>query len=145
MTKHDDAALTRGGLLKVDPVPLLASSNNVAITLFARRDLLGVSAEPVSTLWELPDAQRIVAKQRSDGSWHYPGGKSGAGSREKYDQLETFRQAGTLVEKFGFRREHPSIQRAARFLFYSRLRPETSEASTATSSQQLTSARSWRC
>src|ERR1700674_1049079 len=99
---RSNAALPHGRLLKVDPVALLASSNNASIAFFARRDLLGVRTGAVSTLWDLPEARRIAAKQNDDGSWHYPGARSGAHSREKYDQLETFRQAGTLVEKFGF-------------------------------------------
>ncbi len=111
-----DSALPRG-LLTIDPVPLLASRDNAAISFFARRDLLGVKTGPVSALWDLPDARRIVAKQNDDGSWHYPGDNNHAQSRKKYDQLETFRQAGMLVEKFGFKREHSSIEHAARFLF----------------------------
>jgi hypothetical protein len=103
--------------LKVDPLPLLASSGNAAIAFFARRDLLGSSAGPVSALWDLPDARKIVARQNSDGSWRYPGGKPHVRSRENYDQLETFRQVGILVENFGFSREHPAIERAAEFLF----------------------------
>lgn len=104
-------------MLKIDPAPLLASSENAAISLFAKRDLLGVGIPPVSTLWELPEALRIVSRQSHEGSWHYPGGSSRARSRQKYDQLETFRQVGILVEKFGFTREHSSIENAARFLF----------------------------
>jgi len=38
-------------------------------------------------------------------------------SRENYDQLETFRQVGILVEEFSFTREHPAMERAAEFLF----------------------------
>ena len=101
----------------MDPWPLLASSKNAAISFFAKRDLLGVRTPPVSTLWELPEALRIVGRQSEEGSWHYPGGSSRAQSRAKYDQLETFRQVGILVEKFGFTREHPSMVNAARFLF----------------------------
>jgi hypothetical protein len=104
-------------LLKVDPVPLLASSGNAAISFFARRDLLGLDAGTVSSLWKLPEAQKILARQQPDGSWRYPGGKPRLRSQENYDQLETFRQAGTLVEKFGFTRKHPAMERAADFLF----------------------------
>jgi hypothetical protein len=114
---NTNPTLARGGLLKVDPAALLASSRNAAISFFAMRDLLGVKTGPVSVLWGRPEARRIVAQQSDDGSWHYPGGKSRARSREKYDQLETFRQAAILVEEFGFTREHSSIERAARFLF----------------------------
>ncbi len=109
--------MSRPGLLKVDPAPLLASSDNAAIAFFAKRDLLGMMAGPVSTLWDLPEARRIVARQNRNGSWTYPARKGGAHSSEKYDQLETFRQVATLVEEFGFTREHESIERAARFLF----------------------------
>ncbi len=110
-------AMSKERLLKVDSVPLLASSRNVAISFFARRDLLDLETDPVSALWRLPEAQRIVRVQQPDGSWRYPGGKPHVRSQENYDQLETFRQAGTLVEKFGFTREHPAIERAADFLF----------------------------
>jgi hypothetical protein len=104
-------------LLKVDPVPLLASSGNAAISFFARRDLLDLQSGVVSALWQLPEARKIVARQQPDGSWRYPGGRPHVRSQENYDQLETFRQAGMLVEKFGFTREHPAVQRAADFLF----------------------------
>lgn len=111
------SARARGRLLKLDPARVLASSGNAAISYFARRDLLGSDPGPVSLLWELPVARKTVARQNADGSWRYPGGKSHVHSRENYDQLETFRQVGTLVEKFGFTREHTAIARAAEFLF----------------------------
>ncbi len=97
----------------MDPAPLLVSSSNRAIALFARRDLLGSSGDPASALWELPAARRVLARQNQDGSWRYPGGKPSIRSRENYDQLETFRQVGILVEKFGLTRQHASIERAA--------------------------------
>ncbi|HXD53751.1 MAG TPA: hypothetical protein VN618_03270 [Solirubrobacteraceae bacterium] len=109
--------MSGGFSLEVDPAPVLASSGNAAISFFARRDLLDVDAGPVSALWELPEARRIVARQQRDGSWRYPGGNRRLRSQENYDQLETFRQASALVEKFGFTREHPAIERAADFLF----------------------------
>lgn len=103
--------------LDVDPVPLLAALPDPAISLFTKRDLLGAHVGPVSVLWDSPAARKIVATQRADGSWRYPGGKARVRSRENYDQLETFRQMGVLVEKFGFTREHPAIERAGAFLF----------------------------
>ena len=71
----------------------------------------------VTDLWELPQAKKLVARQNTDGSWRYPGGKSYVRSRENYDQLETFRQVGILVEKFGMTANHPAIRGAADFLF----------------------------
>ena len=106
----------RGGVLTVDPAPLLASSSNTAIAYFARRDLLGEGDDPVSVLWNLPDARRVLGKPSPNGSWRYPGGKRTIRSQENYDHLETFRQLGILVEKFGFTRQHSSVERAATYL-----------------------------
>jgi hypothetical protein len=115
--RYYGAAPERTGLLDVEPSTILASSKDAAISFFARRDLLGMQVGQVSTLWDLPEAQQTLAKQNDDGSWPYPRGKSHVRSRENYDQLETFRQANTLVEMFGFTREHAAIERAADFLF----------------------------
>jgi hypothetical protein len=104
--------------LRVDPVPRLLASDSKTIAWFTRRDLLGEDAGPVEALWELPEAQRILRKQRGDGAWVYPNKKSKAQyPLVDYDQLETFRQVGFLVEKFGFHRGHPAIGRAVEFLF----------------------------
>jgi Squalene-hopene cyclase C-terminal domain len=108
-------AARRGGVLTVDPAPLLAS-HNAAIAYFARRDLLGEGDDPVSVLWDLPEARRVLGKQSPNGSWRYPGGKRAIRSQENYDQLETFRQLGILVEKFGLNRQHSSVERAATYL-----------------------------
>ncbi len=109
-------AARREGVLTVDPAPLLASANNAAIAYFARRDLLGGGDDPVSVLWHLPEARRVLGKQSPNGSWRYPGGNRAIRSQENYDQLETFRQLGILVEKFGLTRQHSSVERAATYL-----------------------------
>ena len=101
---------------RLDPTSVLASSSNRAISFFARRDLLDEQPGPVSDLWELREPLRTIRRQASDGSWTYPGGKSSLRSPENYDQIETFRQLGVLVEQYGFTREHPAIARAAEFL-----------------------------
>jgi hypothetical protein len=103
--------------LRVDPVPLLLGCENPAIAYFTRRDLLGERVGSVSPLWATPAAARILRAQNADGSWTYPGGRERIRSRQNYDQLETFRQVGVLVEKHGFTREHPALARAARHLF----------------------------
>lgn len=105
-----------GGVLRVDPTPLLESSGNVAVAFFAKRDSHVSATDRVDVLWELPEARRVVGRQSQNGSWRYAGGKHSIRSQENYDQLETFRQLGILVEKFGFTRQHPSIERAATYL-----------------------------
>ena len=60
----------------------------------------------------------IVAPPDGNGAWQYPGGGiAGHRASEDYDQLETFRNLGILVEKYGFDRRHPAIQAAAEYLF----------------------------
>ncbi|MGZ6617554.1 MAG: prenyltransferase/squalene oxidase repeat-containing protein [Solirubrobacteraceae bacterium] len=112
----DPEPARRAGFLKVDPAPLLVASSNAAIALFARRDLFDSGGESVAGLWDLPEPRRLVARQSHNGSWRYSGGKPSIRAQENYDQLETFRQLAILVEKFGFTRLHPSVERAAAYL-----------------------------
>jgi hypothetical protein len=103
--------------LKFDPLPMLMASGNKAVAYFTRRDLLGEAGDPVETLWCLPEAEKILRRQQSDGSWKYPGGREQVRRPEDYNQLETFRNLGWLVEKYGFDRRHAAIRQAADFLF----------------------------
>ncbi|MFQ6086203.1 MAG: hypothetical protein ACE5OY_08110 [Candidatus Bathyarchaeia archaeon] len=82
-----------------------------------RRDLLEEQVDPVETLWQLAPVVKIVQKQQEDGSWKYHGGKPNIRSQQNYNQLETYRNLGQLVELYGLTREHPAIRKAADFLF----------------------------
>lgn len=84
---------------------------------FSKRDLLGEPVPPIEALWELPFVAEVVSRQQKDGSWKYPGGKPDVRSRQNYNQIETYRMLGELVEKYGFNNAHPAIQGAASFLF----------------------------
>ncbi len=103
--------------LRCDPVPALLASGNPAIEYFTRRDLLGEKVEPIETLWELPCVGRIFQRQQADGAWRYHGSSAHMRSEEDYNQIETYRMLGELVEKYGLNRRHPQIQTAAEFLF----------------------------
>jgi hypothetical protein len=103
--------------LKVDPVPILLNSGNEAVIYFTRRDLLGEGVPSVETLWRLPQAEKMLRRQRDDGSWKYLGGNKDVRSQENYDQLETYRMLGELVEKYGFNDGSPAIKAAAEFIF----------------------------
>jgi hypothetical protein len=104
------------GSLRFDAVNPLLRSDHPAIAYLAGRDLAGVDAGSVRELWDLPECQAILRRQRPDGSWRYPGGGARIRSMVDYEQLETYRQLGVLVEKFELDRRHPAIKRAARFL-----------------------------
>jgi hypothetical protein len=101
--------------LEFDPLPPLLASGNEALEYFARRDLLGEQPSPVSRLWQLPEARRILKKQQADGSWRHPG--ENRHPAINYRLIETWKQFRFLVEKYGFTREHPQAEQAAEFLF----------------------------
>jgi hypothetical protein len=104
--------------LPYDPLPGLLSAGNAALAWFAPRDLQEAPVPPAVSLWDLPGAIKILDRQRADGSWAYPGStKSGSRVGQDYDQLETYRQFGYLVEKFAMYRSHPAMTAAAEFLF----------------------------
>lgn len=104
-------------ILQYDPVPALAESKDAAIKLFAVRDLLDAKDQNPKALWDLPPAKRIVNKQQPDGSWEYPGGNKNIRTHENYNQIETFRNLGYLVEMYGFDKSSPAVAGAADFLF----------------------------
>ena len=58
--------------LKYDLPGALLGCRNAAIVYFTRRDLLGKKPGPVEALWELPAVQKILKRQRPDGSWWEP-------------------------------------------------------------------------
>ncbi len=104
--------------LKFNPLPPLLTSKNQAIRYFAHRDLLGEKAESAECLWQLPSAQGLLHRQQPDGSWKYPGeGKAHLRAQEDYDQIETYRVCGELVEKYGMDKRHLAIQKADSYLF----------------------------
>ena len=106
------------GRLGYDPLPFLLDSRCVPVVFFARRELLGEDPGRVQDLWTTTEARRICNRQEPDGRWKYPGGgNTRIRPTEDYDQLETYRQLGFLVEEFGFDRTHPAIEKAARFMF----------------------------
>ena len=104
-------------LLRLDPLPQLLSSKNDAIVFLANRDLLSAREGSVETLWTLPPALKMLKQQQKDGSWKYPDGNLGIRSRSNYNQLETYRILGELVEKYGFNNNHSVVLKAAEFLF----------------------------
>jgi hypothetical protein len=101
--------------LNFDPLPPLLASDNKAIQYFARGDLLGEQAGPIHSVWQLPDAQRILKKQLADGAW--PRAGEGKHAAIHYRLIETWRWLRYLVEAYGFTRDHPQAQKAAEFLF----------------------------
>ena len=104
-------------LLRYDPLPNLLSTNNQAIVFFTKRDLQSEKVNETESLWDLPVALKIVSSQQPDGSWKYPGAKLNIRSQQNYNQIETYRIVGELVEKYGFNKNSDTLRKAADFLF----------------------------
>jgi len=103
--------------IQFDPFPKFLSTQNKAIIYFARRDLLNEKVDSIEELWNFPIPIKILEKQQDNGSWKYPSSRKDLRSQENYDQLETYRQLGFLIEKYGFTNQHQAIQKATEFLF----------------------------
>jgi hypothetical protein len=102
--------------LKFDPLSALLASSDEALGYFVRRDLLGEDAGPVCSLWQLPQARKILRQQHPDGAWDRPANQK-KHSAINYALIETWKQFRFLVEQYGFTREDPSAARAAEYLF----------------------------
>ncbi len=94
-----------------DLIPSLMTSDYEAIRYLTARDLLREDLPHVETLWHMPEAQRILKNQESDGYWIY------SGKGRDYFLLATFKNMQTLIYKYGFDRSHPSIEKACEYLF----------------------------
>ncbi len=105
----------RSKILKYDPLPQLLAAENSAIHFFTQRDLIGKKLS-VQQLWKLDLPGRIIRHQQKNGSWKYPNPKLEIRSQQNYDQVETFRNVGELIEKYGFDKRHSAIETAAEFM-----------------------------
>lgn len=103
--------------LRYNPVQEMLQSGNDAVSYFVRRDLLEERVEPITHVWQLPEAQKIMRRQQPDGSWKYPGKRTVTYPKHHYGLLETFKQFRLLVERYELTREHLAGERAAGFLF----------------------------
>ncbi len=103
--------------LKFDPITQLLASNHEAILFFTKKDLLEEDVQPIDFIWQLPNVSKLLQKQQEDGSWKYRGGKPDIRSHQNYNQIETYRILGELVEKYGMNRSEIAIKNAVEFLF----------------------------
>ncbi|HWP79024.1 MAG TPA: hypothetical protein VN446_00125 [Candidatus Acidoferrum sp.] len=103
------------GRLRFDALSPLIESGNKAVALFACRDLTGQNLQ-ARDLWQEKEALSLIKKQLPDGSWKYPS-PPGNAAGENYAQYQTFKNSGVLIEKYGFDKAHPAIQKAAEYFF----------------------------
>lgn len=101
--------------LKYDPLETLLSSGSEQVIYFTNRDLLDKSVGTIELLWDLKIPSQILRKWQPNGSWIYPSKKPW--HTTDYDQLETYRQLGFLIQMFGFNKSHPAITKTAEYFF----------------------------
>ena len=99
-----------------NPIEPLINHKSEAVKVSAKKDLLNKNIS-LTSLWKEPEAQKIIKRQNNNGSWKYPAAKEQIRTKENYNQIETYRNLGYLIEQFGFTNKHPSIQKAAEYLF----------------------------
>jgi len=103
--------------LRTDVIPTLLASENRAIAYFARRDLLEETVDSIVFIWGLEEAQKLLRRQRADGSWEKSGAKAGVFPAHHHRLVETFKRCRLLIERYEFNNNHPAIKKAAEFLF----------------------------
>jgi hypothetical protein len=121
------------GNFNFDPRPALLNADNPAIRYFSQRDLIGEEVGPVEMLWELPNVRKILRKQKQNGAWFYPNRQTNLRASEDYNQIETYRSLGLLVEKYGLDRRHKAIQGRRHSSFHAKQMKVISAVSTGTS------------
>ena len=103
--------------LRVDPIRALQVNSDQALNYFVRRDLLEEQLEPIESIWELDVPKKLFQKQAVSGCWHYPSKSKSNDPIFNYDLLETYRSLRIVVDMYSADRKHPSIQKAAEYVF----------------------------
>jgi hypothetical protein len=100
--------------LKYSPIKPLLSSSNKAISYFAKRDLLDKTPDPLD-IWSIPEARKILQKQRDNGSWKpvrnvgYP--------KDNKVLVETYRNLRVLVRRYELTKKLNQIEKVSQYLF----------------------------
>jgi hypothetical protein len=104
--------------LRFNSLPPLIAAENQVVRYFAARDLAGEKTGSVEDLWQLPQPKSLTNRQLDNGAGRYPGGgKSHFRETQGYNQLETYRNLGELIEKYGMDKRHETVRKAASYLF----------------------------
>jgi squalene cyclase len=103
--------------LRFDPIKPLLSSNNEILEYFVRRDLLDETVEPITSIWDNSEPQKILRKQQDDGSWPYPGKHKETYKDVNYSLIETWKIFRYLIEKYEFNKKNDATRKSAEYLF----------------------------
>ena len=102
--------------LNYNPLEPLVNCNNIAIRLNVDKYLLNKQIDPSEKLWKLKEVEKILKKQNEFGYWTYPAGKLDIRTQENYNQIETYRQLGFLIEKYMMSRKSKGVHKACEYL-----------------------------
>jgi len=104
-------------VLKYDPVAPLLKTGNTAIEYFARRDLVEEPVDPIGSIWNLPEAQKIIKKQQANGSWKSTNKNRLRYTDVNYDLIETWRWFRFIIDQYEFDRSDQATEKAAEYVF----------------------------
>lgn len=97
-----------------DPIRPLLAAGDQALAYFVRRDLCDEQVEPIEdAVWALPEAHRLLRRQRDDGSWTRPGKPRESWPPHRDALVETWKVLRVLVQQYEMDRSHEAIARAA--------------------------------
>lgn len=100
---------------KIDPTKSLLESGDYPIIYFTKRDLLEERVKSIDNIWDLPEVQKILKTQQTDGSWKSRSKKEVYGV--KYPLIETWKHFRYLIQQYEMNKDHSTIQNAAEYLF----------------------------
>jgi prenyltransferase beta subunit len=102
---------------KFNPIKPLLCSKTHEIVYFVERDLLEKEVGPISEIWNLPEPQKMLKQQNSEGYWESKSKKANKYPLINYNLLETWKKLRVLIEKFQFNKSHQNIEKACEFVF----------------------------
>ncbi len=102
--------------LRYDPVPRLLSCSDSVLGSFVRKELLDQEVDIPSSIWKQPVVVKLIRRQQSDGSWTCSAGRI-RNEASNYRLIESWKALRLLIDQYGLVRDHPSIHRAAEFVF----------------------------
>ncbi|MBN1797694.1 MAG: terpene cyclase/mutase family protein [Spirochaetales bacterium] len=100
-----------------NPLEPLLQSDDYALNYFAQRDLMRKQVEPIDTIWQLTEVQKLFKKQQSDGSFKSTNQNQYKYPDVNYSLIETWKQFRFLIQKYEFTNKVPAVEKAAEYLF----------------------------
>jgi hypothetical protein len=104
-------------IFNYDLIDAFLKSDNKAIIYFTHKELMEVDSTDNIYSYILPEVEKILKKQSSDGSWKPVSNKHSLSSGVKYPLIETWKQLRYLIEQYGLGNIYPEVKKACEYVF----------------------------